>query len=380
MNIKRVLIIGGYGNFGRFIAKVLAKNDQIQLIIGGRHPEKAKALIKNLNAVQPAEAIYCDIANHFRATLKNIAPNLVIHTSGPFQGQDYTVALACIEQGCHYIDLADARDFVAGIGALNTMAKEKKVFICSGASSVPCLSSAIVDHYISQFSILETIDYAIATAQLTNQGLATTAGVLSYAGMPFTTLIHGKEQQVYGWQNLRLKQFWHLNQRLLGNCNIPDLALFPQHYPQLKTIRFQAGLELKGLQLILYTLSWMVRLHLLPPLNKFAPTLLKISHFFNVIGHNNTGFYMIMSGLDEAQKPKDIRFEIYAEAGDGLYIPCVPAILLAHRLVNGELTEIGAMPCVGLISLTDYLHTLKSLGLQIRWQNVGLKALIMGGY
>ena len=47
-----------------------------------------------------------------------LRPGLVIHTVGPFQQQDFAVAQAAIAAGAHYCDLADARRFVCGIGAL----------------------------------------------------------------------------------------------------------------------------------------------------------------------------------------------------------------------------------------------------------------------
>jgi len=37
----------------------------------------------------------------------------VIHCAGPFQSQDYRVALAAMAAGAHYLDLADGRQFVA---------------------------------------------------------------------------------------------------------------------------------------------------------------------------------------------------------------------------------------------------------------------------
>ncbi|STX39873.1 saccharopine dehydrogenase family protein [Legionella feeleii] len=368
MKIKKVFILGGYGNFGRYIAKVLSTNPNIQLIIGGRRLEKAQAFVKTLEPIHPAQAIRCDISQNLATIFAAVQPDLVIHTAGPFQGQDYRVAEACLEQGCHYIDLADSRDFVYGISKLDSEAKEKNRFICSGASSLPALTSAVIDHYLDQFSVLEKVDYAIATAQLTNQGLATTAGVLSYAGKPFYTLIDGKKQLIYGWQDLQLKQFWQLNKRFLGNCDVPDLALFPERYPRLKTIRFQASLELRTLHLILFFMSWLVRLNLFPSLDKSAGALLKISHCFNAFGHDNTGFYMKLSGLDHQQEVKQIRFDIYAKHGDGLYIPCIPAILLAERLSDEEQRLSGATACMGQISLTDYLDTLQRLQLDISWR------------
>lgn len=369
MSIKRVMIIGGYGNFGRYIAKALGAHQSIQLIIAGRHIHKAKAFIEKLHTTHPATPAYCDIDKTMEESLSKYSPDIVIHTSGPFQRQDYRVVQACIDFGCHYIDLADSREFVIGIEQFDTQAKAKKLFICSGASSVPGLSSAIIEHYKNEFAVLESVDYAIATAQLTNQGEATTAGVLSYVGKPFKTIINGETNTIYGFQGIRLKNFWQLKNRLLGFCDIPDLELFPKHYPNLKTVQFQAGLELKFLHLSLYALSWLTRLRLLPSLDKMAPYLLNISRAFNRFGHDNTGFYMILSGIDQHHQPKTLQFDIYAKHGDGLYIPCVPSIYLTELLSTNQMKHTGAKACVGVISLNAYLEKLSSLNLDIEWRD-----------
>ncbi len=365
---KRVLIIGGYGNFGKIIARLLAKEPNIVLIVAGRRLHLAKQLASQLDAQHPVEAYQCDIHHEFGAFLAKVTPDIVIHTSGPFQGQSYQVPKACIQQGCHYIDLADGRDYVTHIDSLDEKAKQQGVFVCSGASSLPGLSSAIIEQYTRHFSLLESAKYAIATAQLTNQGLATTAGVLSYAGKSFFSLVKGKQKAIYGWQGLQYKRFWRLGTRFLGNCDVPDLALFPKHYPSLQSIQFKAGLELKCLQLILYGLSWLVRCKLLPSLNHFAKPMLAISHCFDRFGRDNTGFYMTLSGQDMEGKNLTIEFDIYAQNGDGRNIPCIPAILLTKRLAQGE-NLTGARPCVGLVQLKDYLDAFKHYGLNITWRN-----------
>jgi saccharopine dehydrogenase-like NADP-dependent oxidoreductase len=363
----RILIIGGYGNFGQFIAGKLAREEAIQLIIAGRDEKKAKACAASLSAIHPVEAYRLDVNDKLSTSLAMINPDAVIYTSGPYQGQSYHVAATCIAQGCHYIDLADARDFVANITTLDAAAKEKGVLICSGASSVPCLTAAVIDHYTPHFAKLETLEYAIATAQLTNRGLATTSAALSYAGKPFQTLIDGRMQNVYGWLDLKFRKFWELGFRPMGSCDIPDLAIFPKRYPQLHTMRFRGGLELKLLHVILWLLSWMVRLRLLPSLQPAAKLMLHISFLFDCIGKDNSGFYMSLGGKDRDGQEKQITFEIVAKHGDGALIPSMPSIILAKKLASGHLTRTGATPCIDMVTLEEYLEELK--GLDIRWRD-----------
>lgn len=368
--ILRILIIGGYGNFGRFISSSLALENNIQVIIAGRSLEKAQLLATELGSksetVNKPEAVCVDITNKFSEALTTITPDIVIHTSGPFQAQAYSVAECCIEAGVHYIDLADAREFVTGISSLQQKAQDNNVLVVSGASSVPCLTSAVIDHYINEFEILESVEYGITTAQKTARGLATTAAILGYTGQAFSTLVNGNQKIIYGWQGLHARKYKHLGWRLLGNCDIPDLSLFPQRYPQLKNIRFYAGLEIPFIHVTLWGLSWLVRAGFIKHLDKFAGILLKISFMFDWLGSSNSAFHMQLSGKEHNKNDKNINFQLTARSGDGPYIPCMPSILMAKKIVNDEIETRGAYPCVGFISLDEYLQALSDL--DISWE------------
>lgn len=363
--MKRVLVLGGYGNFGSTIARSLAPDPDIQLLIAGRSLERAVALASSLGAANPAEAYSVDIDSTLESCLGDAAPDMVVHTVGPFQGQSYAVAEACIRQRCHYVDLADGRAFVAGIGALDSLARDADVLIVSGASSVPCLTSAIIDEALSRFSVLEEIDYGISAAQQTNRGLATASSVLSYVGQPFSALRNGARKTVYGWQDLHTERYPELGLRLFGNCDVPDLELFPARYPTLRCIRFGAGHEIKLLHVATWLLSWGVRTGLLPPLERYSKWLLKCSSLFDRFGSSRSGFHMHLRGQGFRGKARTERFTIIARQGHGPFIPCMPAILLAKRLARGKLTQRGARPCLDLISLDELLRGLEGLDIRI---------------
>jgi saccharopine dehydrogenase-like NADP-dependent oxidoreductase len=359
---KRVLLLGGYGNFGTFIARRLAQGPGLTVIVAGRSEQKARALAGQLNAEWAALDISAGLDGH----LGKLKPDILIHTSGPFQEQGYGVAEACIRNGVHYLDLADGRDFVAGIGRLNDAAKAAGVLAVSGASTVPALTSAVVRKYAGEFETLDAVDAAIATAQKTNRGLATVRAVLSYAGKPFKTLIDGQMRNVYGWQGLRWRKFRGLGSRPLGNCDVPDLALFPRYMPRLNTMRFHGGLELPVLHLGLWSLTWLVRLGIVPNLRAAAPALSAVSHLFDGFGTDDSGFYVEMTGRGPDGRPLRIVFDLTAKAGDGLMIPCTPAIVLALKLARGEMQQRGAMPCFGLLDLDDILGELRPL--RVTWK------------
>jgi hypothetical protein len=363
--VTRVLIIGGYGNFGSYIARSLAHDADILLLIGGRSEEKARAFSASLDAAHPAESHALDIDDDVGEALKRIAPDIVVHTTGPFQIRDHRVARACISQGRHYLDLADAREFVATIDGLDAEAKANGVLVVSGASSVPCLTAAVIDAYLPAFARLESVDYGISAAQQTNRGLATTSAVLSYVGKPMSMLRDGVMTTVYGWEDTHAKHYPGLGWRLFGNCDIPDLSLFPLRYPTLKWMRFAAGQELKLLHFGTRALGTLVRVGLIRSLSDHAEDLLRVASLFNRFGTGSSGFHMILSGADHDGTPTQRLFMIIARDGHGPYIPCMPAILLTRRLAKGEIGQRGASPCLDLIDLDTYLSALSQLDITV---------------
>lgn len=351
----RVLIVGGTGNFGSHIAQRLARRDDIRLILTSRSEASAKAAADRLHARGGAEGIALSLNRDVAASMQAARPDFVIHTSGPFQGQDYRVAEAAMAVGAHYCDLADARAFVAGIGELDNRAKTAGVAVITGASSVPALTASIIDRYRPRFGRLRSVDYGIGAAQATNRGLSTTAAILSYVGRPFTRLEQGREVVVHGWQGSGLVNYPELGQRLFGECDIPDLALFPTRYPELETVRFRAGHELKILHAGAWAMSWIVRSGIVRSLTPYAPFLHRMTLWFDAFGRGKSGFHMVLAGDDPAGQPMEIRMFMVARNAEGPNIPCVPAILLAERLAGGWNPEPGARPCLDLLTLDQYL-------------------------
>lgn len=352
----KVLILGGYGNFGKRIAAALIRHD-VPVIIVGRSREKAEALAKTFNSTLVTVAVF-DVTRELPAQLKALSPAVVVNTCGPFQTSNYDIARTCIAHGVHYIDLADGRDFVTGITSLDEEAKQHSVTVISGASTVPGLSLAVIEHYRYEFTEIDSLTYGISPGQKAERGLATTQGILTYVGKPLKPFA-GAVKPIYGWQDIYRQEYPELGKRWLANCDIPDFDLLPLHYG-IRSIRFSAGLELGFMHLGLWLLSWSVRFGLPLNLPRHAATLLAISNWFNRFGTAHGGMHIILRGKDKNGQPHQRHWFIIAKNGDGPQIPCIPAIVLARRLAGGEQLKAGAYPCVGLISLEEYLAELKS--------------------
>ncbi|MCR6659612.1 MAG: saccharopine dehydrogenase NADP-binding domain-containing protein [Asticcacaulis sp.] len=355
---NEILILGGYGNFGKRIARALSRHG-LPLIISGRDLSKAEDLCHELPNARP---LRLDIHAGLAEVLAAEKPSVIVHTSGPFQGSDYAVARACIAAGIHYVDLADGRDFVVGFNKLDREAKAADVTLISGASTVPGLSSAVIEHLKPAFARMDRLDFGISPGQKAERGLATTRGILSYVGKPLRPFAgHPKP---YGWQDAHRQDYPVMGKRWLANCDIPDLDLLPAAYG-FKSIRFGAGLELDVLHLGLWGLSWLVRAGLPLKLPAMAKPLLAASDAFNFMGSDIGGMHVTISGIDHTGAPLTRSWFIVAKSGDGPQIPCVPAMLLAKRLYEKDPTLAhGALPCVGLVTLEDYLSELQRFDIE----------------
>lgn len=359
-----ILVLGGYGFFGERICEALASDASIRLLVAGRHLDKATALAARLK-LSPEQAVSLDAGDpELAQRLKDLRVAALIHAAGPFQSQQYAVAAAAIQAGCHYIDLADGRDFVTGIESLDALARERAVTVISGASSVPALSSAVVDRYLPQFERLESIALGISSGART-PGLATVEGVFSYGGKPIREWRDGAWQTTFGWQDLTVHSFPKpVGARLLGSCDVPDLTLFPKRYPTARTITFHAGFADSFGHLVVWSLAGLVRLRVLPSLRPFAAPLSRISHRLEPLFSDQGGMFVCLTGEGLEGQLLHINWNLLARQNHGPYIPCGAAIALARKLAGGAKLPIGAMPCVGLLTVKEFLAPLRNLDIR----------------
>jgi saccharopine dehydrogenase-like NADP-dependent oxidoreductase len=346
-----VLVLGGYGNFGAPIASRLAADNSFEVVVAGRDASKAAGFARTIGA--QAAAIDIDDSG-FATALRAAAPDLVVSTAGPFQGQDYKVARAALAARAHYIDIADGRAFVCGITALDAEARAAGRLVVAGASSVPALSSAVIDHLARDLDRVDKIDIGISASERV-PGLATMSAVLGYCGKPFTQWRDGEWRTVHGWQSVRRHDFSSPPmRRWIADCDVPDLEILPARWPGVRAVRFGAGVESRFIMVGIWKLSWLVRAGLMANAARYAELLARAARLLERFGSGRSAMFVQVTGMRHGQSA-DRRWEMRAERNEGVLVPCLAAVALARKLARGEL-EPGATPCVGLITLEEYLR------------------------
>ncbi len=359
--MHRVLILGGYGAFGGRAAERLARVPGIELTLAGRSRDKAEAFAAALAREARARVIPAalDGAKIGIDDLLQRKPAVLINATGTYQAQDYRLARACMAAGTHYLDLADARTFVTGIAELDAQARDADVLVVSGASTVPGLSGAVVDALAPQFAALSAVSTIISPGNSFDPGIATTRSILGSLGRPIADGPDGKP--VRGWQGIGRRLLPGLGARWIGHCDAPDRDLFPQRYPGLKSADVYAALEVGAFHLGLWALSGLVRAGLVRNPEKLAAALVAMKRKLGFLGSDRGGMLVSMDGTGHDGAPKRIDWHLAAGNGHGPYIPATAAVLLAKRLLDGTLQKRGAMPCVGLFTLDEFLAEVADL-------------------
>jgi saccharopine dehydrogenase-like NADP-dependent oxidoreductase len=346
----RVVLIGAAGVFGSRIARRLSGDPRFELILAGRRPVVLDRLASALDVANVGVMTLDVEAADMPRALAGLHPQLVIHAAGPFQCRDYCVAEACIDCGSDYIDLADGRVFVSGIRRLHDRAVQAGRLIVSGASSVPALSSAVVDALLPKFGTLDSIEHAISPGNRTPRGDATVASILGYCGRPIRIWRNGEWHVAHGWMDGKRQKF-PFGVRRVGVCEVPDLELFPERYAGVRTVVFRAGLELPLLNWGTWCAAALVRMGLIGDLASHARTLRRFSEHFIGAGSDVGGMVVEARGTGRDGSPLCLRWWLMADTGQGPEVPVTPAVVLARELADGRLVTRGAQPCMGLLSL-----------------------------
>ena len=353
MAVCRVLVIGGYGFFGRRLVARLSLRGDLQVLVAGRRLDAARSLVQALGPRSRAQLSAAELdvqAPTLADDLRKLAPTMVIDTAGPFQGQPYRVPRACIASGVHCVDLADDRAYVCGITDLDAAARQAGVAVVSGASSVPALSGAAADHLAGGLASVTSIDIGISPGNRTERGHATVAAILRGCGQPMP----GGDGQRVGW----LGSWSHaypdpVGRRLLSPCDVPDLALLPARHAGAPAVRFGAGLEIGLLHRAMNLMAWCTRRGLVRDWSRHAGPLKAVADWLRHAGTDAGAMHVSLRGLDAQGSLVQRRWQLIATDGDGPHVPTLAAAALVDPLRCGQIAP-GARPCLGLLTLDDF--------------------------
>lgn len=361
-----VFLLGATGLFGGLLAQWLIKEGRFDVVCSGRNDATLNAFCAEHGG--RFHALDREDDDAVLQALELLCPFAVIDCAGPYQAYGeapYKFAKAAIEQGCHYLDIADASDFVKGFSELNKLAKKKGVVALSGSSSTPAISSSVADVLVRDLDEVQSITTAIIPGNRAKRTMSVMRAILSQIGLPMQITRHGGVETVLGWAetehfDLDVGGKRQIQGRLASIVNTPDVVFFPERY-NAKTVLFKAGSEVKFFHYVLVMGRWLVSIGLVKSLEPFTGIIRWIASWFEWMGSDEGGMKVSVLGRTREGIYERREWDLIANDGHGTKIPTLPVSIMLNNILDGSV-EVGARACLGEVTLDDLDVALEDFG------------------
>ena len=360
-SLRKVLIIGGYGTFGGRVARLLADDTRLTLVIAGRTLHKAESFIARYQDQAMMIPARFDRDADVLQQISDLAPDIVVDASGPFQDYGdniYRVVEAAISAGVHYLDLADASEFVYGIEEFDSRAREKNLFVLSGASTCPSLSSAVCRRLARGMSKVHSIRGGVAPSPYSGVGLSVMRAVAHSAGKPVSIIRNDVVATAYPFTDahrftIAPPGYLPLYQRTFALVDLPDLRLLKRVVPQTENTWLGAAPVPAIYHATLRVLARLVKIGLLNSISSLAPLMAFVMNRL-AWGEHRGGMFVEIRGEDNACNPVCRSWHLVAEGADGPSIPSMASAGIIRNYLNGHMPVPGARPAFEDHELQDF--------------------------
>lgn len=354
----RILILGGYGVFGGRLVELLSDLSELEILVSGRNGNKAEKFCRSINSAAKLVPIELDRRDIIPA-LETMRPEILVDASGPFQEYQenpYVIVKACIANKVHYLDFADAADFVFGISLFNEEARLAGVSVLSGVSSFPVLTAAVLRELGKEMTVTSVVG-GIAPSPHAGIGLNVMRAVVSYAGGPVKLTRDGKPYIAKGLtESMRytIAAPGHLPLRNIhfSLVDVPDLQILPMENPTITDIWMGAGTMPEPLLHVLDIMAKFRALLHAPSFEMLSPLFYKILNRLKY-GDHRGGMFVEATG-DRNGVVVTQSWHLLAEGDDGPYIPSMAVEAVIRRWLSGVIPDTGARVATRELDLSDY--------------------------
>ena len=236
--MKKILILGGYGATGKLLTKYLLAETDTQIVLAGRHVEKARALTDELGdprlSVKQMDASNLD---SLRGGLHGVDLCLV---AAPTTHHTEEVIQACLAGGVDYLDVQFSSEKLAALYRAEEKIREAGLCFVTEAGYHPGLPAAMVRY---------------AACQMDSIQRAVTAGYLNIGpGTPYTEAVDelmegfidynaqvykdGKWTPPSKWETIKFNFGGEIGSRTCYSMFFEEMRCLPQLYPSLKNTGF----------------------------------------------------------------------------------------------------------------------------------------------
>ncbi|MCP4745529.1 MAG: KR domain-containing protein [Desulfobacteraceae bacterium] len=164
MGKNRILILGGYGGVGKALSRLILKEFDLELIIGGRRKDQAEKFVNILSQEYPDSTIlaqYADVTDEksLVAAFKGVKLIIVTATTPKHTKQ---VAQAAIASKCDYLDILVQPDVISTLQSLEPQIDASGLTFITQAGFHPGLPAVFIRHAAKFFDQYDKSVIAVA--------------------------------------------------------------------------------------------------------------------------------------------------------------------------------------------------------------------------
>ena len=368
---KTFLILGGYGNTGLLLARLLLKETDLRLVLAGRSKEKAlkaAAQLNNLYQGKRVSGIQLDAGDSesLKGTFKSVDFVLVASSTARYAKG---VAEAALTAGIDYLDIQYSAEKV---GVLKSMAREIKdsgrCFITE-AGFHPGLPSALVRYCGQYFDSLERAFIYAALNQDWNISISDSTAdefVGEFKDYRSLTFRNGRWQKsrMGGMFDFRKIDFGAgFGQRSCVPMTFEEMLAIPQMFPSIK----ETGFYIAGFN---WFVDWiifpvvMLGLKLWP--GRAVKSMGKLM-FWGMKTFSAPPYGIALQAEASGEKDgetKKIEVSLYHQ--DGYMFTAIPVVACLKQYLDGSIKKPGLWMMGHLVDPARLMKDMERLGIKVQ--------------
>lgn len=153
-------VLGGYGQMGRIASRDLAETAKGKIIVAGRDEQKTKNYARRLGKNVIGVAADASKSEELVAILKKHRVNVVVNCATYYSNLD--VMNACLEAGCHYLDLGGLFHMTKKQLKLHSQFRKRGLLAVLGCGSTPGITNILAGYGAGMMNRLDSIHVRFA--------------------------------------------------------------------------------------------------------------------------------------------------------------------------------------------------------------------------
>ncbi len=366
--VKTILILGGSGNTGEKIARLLLDYSDVQITLAARNENKLRQLAEKLGQLERVSWKTVDASDKSALVQSFTGVDMVVFAASTALFTE-NIASACIEAKCDYLDIQYSNSKVKILKSMVEKIKASGQCFISEAGFHPGLPAALVRYANSQLDVLESaITYSAISMDMNNVELTDATKqefIRELQGYDAAFFHDGQWKKANMWTTRDFKKIdfgepagkkWCIPMMFEEIRNLPEVI------PTLKETSFY----ITGFGWIM---DWIITPFSMIMVKLFPKVMEKpMGNLFTWAWKKTSKppFYTIMKLKANGIKNKNkTQLEITLFHEDGYWFTAIPVVACLLQYLDGIIQKPGLHWMGQLVDPTRLLDDLKKLGIKI---------------